>query len=64
VTAAHAAHPPAHDQGPDLLDLDVEQAFDRVADLDLVGGALDLEQVLVLLLAQAVAFLGQDQRGS
>jgi hypothetical protein len=62
VTAAHATHAAAHDQGAHVGHLHIEERLDGLADLDLVGAAIDLEEELVLRLAQEVPFLGQHQR--
>ena len=62
VTAAHARMRPRTIIVLTSVDLDVEELLDGVADLDLVRATIDLEEELVLRLAQNVALLGEDQR--
>src|SRR5262245_21902650 len=62
VPAPHALVLPAHDQRVDVDDTHLEQGLDRVLDLDLVRVPMDLEDHLVLALAEPVTLLGEDDR--
>src|SRR5262249_47573497 len=60
--ASHATHAAADDAGVDVGDGDLEEGLHRVADLDLVRAARDLEENLVVVLAQTTGLLREDDR--